>query len=158
DSSDMAASFFGTTLPLLTRTVALECVIALDPSFDRAYADLVSAYLEVGLYSPAMYARADAVLTQLKSHNPARLLGWEIGAELETDMARLADQCHAMIECGERMFPYVHPTGLQDVRGVYGKALAHLGLHREAFAYFAFVDRPQEPYLRSILNHAVGCL
>ena len=155
---DLAASVVRGSPVNMRLLIALECIVALDPSFDRGYAQLIQMYLNADIVKEAAFAKANAVLAQLKSHHPDSPLLWEIDADLEEDMTALTSLCHAIIKRGERMYPYAHPTGLQDIRGAYGRALAHGGLHREAFEYLNLVDRPNEPYAYYNLQHACGCL
>jgi len=166
-AADVASVVVGTPL-ILKRVVALECVIALDPTFDRAYVDLVryyTSYLSVraeksmsGGYRRGPMAKAKALLAQLESRDPNNPLIFDIRVHLETDMSALADRCHSMMLRGERLFPYAHPTGLQDVRSGYARALAHSGLPAEAAAYLAQIDRVKEPNRFDDLLHAAGCL
>ncbi len=157
DPADLASSVVRGSPVNLRLLVALECAIALDPSLDRAYAELVRLYSSAGV-AKGGYAKAKSVREQLNSRRPHSPLLWEIDAHLEADMTALASRCHTMITHNEGMYVYTHPTGLQDVRGAYGRALAHAGLHREAFEYLCLVDRPNEPNLHWNLLHACGCL
>ena len=156
--------------PLVLRLIAaLECIISLDPAFERAYADLARLYLNTNIgwdcfsstpdgYSAASHARAKALLAQLEARNPNNPFAWDIRARLESDMSVLAEKCHSMILRRDRIYPYAHPTGLQDVRNGYARALAHSGLHAPAFEYFEQIDRADEPNHFDALAHAVGCL
>jgi tetratricopeptide (TPR) repeat protein len=145
----------------LRRVVELECTIALDPHFARAYTDLVATYrvmsseVDIGT---GTYARAAALLVQLESNNPDDPAIWDIQVQLERDMVALADQCHTAIRKGLRVHAYPHPTGLLDVRSAYARALAHSGLPREALGYFSLVNREGEPNLSDTRLAMCACL
>jgi TolB-like protein/tetratricopeptide (TPR) repeat protein len=167
DAQEPSRLDFGNSVLLKTAT-ALECAIALDPGFGRAYFELAYCYLNLDVSSggrenalafhAGRYAKAEAVLAQLEAHDPNDPAAWDIRVDLESDMATLAERCTDLILRGERVHAYPHPTGMNDVRSAYARALAHSGLHREAFLYYATIDRPQEPNLYTNWLHASGCL
>jgi TolB-like protein len=147
-------------LPTLQRVAALECAIALDPDFERAYSDLSISYARLKniVGAQGYRRRSRSLLDQLKRRRPQSRAAWAIEVELEDDMYALASRCVDSILRGDGLYAYSHPTGWHDVRAGLGRALAHSGLHREGHQYFSLVDRRGEPQRFDNWLHQLGCL
>jgi TolB-like protein len=146
--------------PALRTVALLECAIALDPGYERAYSELAIGYMRSSaiVSSRGGRARAQQLLDGLEQRQPNSLAGWAIRVELASDMTELAAECSRQIANGERLHAYPHPTGGHDVRAGYARALAHSGLYREALDYFALIDRRDEPNRFDNWLHQLGCL
>ncbi len=144
----------------LNRIALLECAIAMDPTYSRAYIELALKYARMAesVTYAGMRAKANRLLEQLELHSPGSPAAWDIQVELETDMAALERRGREAITRGHRVHAYPHPSGWRDARACYATALAHGGLPREALAYFQLIDREGEPGRILDLAHQGGCL